>query len=155
MRVLSTFLVLLFSTFSWAVVDHVEVQLQIAKHQDGTKKIEVNFDEHHKWHYLKFEVDWFNYAKDLHETGFHLTRAYRGYIDFPDMYDCRAVDFGGILYSPQRVEKSYVYFRLSGDGCLRVIDNLKEVDPSLAYYGVPFLQPYNETVNALRLTFFN
>jgi hypothetical protein len=151
------FLILLavvFSLNSLAVVDFAEAQLQISKDSNGKRQIEIEYNQEREYLRVEYKVEWFNYDAETHQSGFHLSRSYRMFIDNPELRGCRVLDFGGILYAPNSKKESRVYFVLEGDRCQSYIKTFEKTwDPSLSYYGVPFLTPVKDSVNALKLMF--
>ena len=154
MKNIVIYAILLLSKPVLANVDYVEAQLNIAKDAEGRFTREIMYSEANNSLYIRFELEWVNYDSEWHQTGFHLSRSYRGYVDEPYLYDCAVDDYGGILYDPEAGKKSYVYFHLRGEGCNASIPLFETTLPSFSFYGVPFLHPVGDSANSLKLTFF-
>ena len=143
----------MFSITAFSSSPFVEVQLKISKDQAGQPSYQVQYSKTHKSLMLHYDVEWVNYDKEEHKTGFHLSRSYRVYIDKPEHLGCRIVDRGGILYRPSKAEKSYIYFYLEGEDCEAAAEKFKTLEPVFSYYGVKFAYPIKGTTQAVRVSF--
>ena len=108
--------------------------------EDGSKGFAMKFDEASHTLRVGMLFEYMNFNEDWHAGGFDLTKAYRRFIDFPELgRGCKMSGLAGRLSGQATGGHNYINMEFKGEGCRAAADGFRIEGMSLAFYGVPSL----------------